>query len=571
MWRFLRLLIALILAFFLTMVIGGILLVGALFSGIAVRSAATEKPLDQKGWLHIPLSGELQEYQQDFSDFDIQILFGDLPQRPPTLEELRQALEEAATSDKVRGVILQLGELSARPAQAQQLGRWLLAFKQKSNKPVYAYGDSFSELTYYLASCADTIVMYPRSGAILEWNGLVSQGIFFKKFLQKWGIKPRVFRTGSYKSAGESFTEERYSEPNRAQISALLEDVWQVFIDTIAFRRRLNPDTLRRWAETRVFLSAREAYENRLVDTLLSWHDWIKRFTPEGKDKPSFISVKQLISDKDKKSPNRIALIYAEGDIGPEGSIRAEDLVPVIQKVAREQEIKAAVLRVNSPGGGVLDSDKIARALQALKAKKPVIISMGGVAASGGYYISAYADKIVAELTTITGSIGVIAILLDLQELLEKHVELRADRVAVGGPYADFMSPYRSATPTEIALLQSEIDQIYEEFLEVVREGRRYPSREAVHSIAQGRVWSGMDAQRIGLVDTVGGLETAFALAARQAGVSEYEVEVYPKPLSLIERLLRGFQKVQAWWKLQIQSNSLPERIQFYWEEFIFE
>jgi len=571
MWRFLRLLLALVLAFFLTMVIGGVLLVGALTSGLAIKASSSKAKDLREGWLYIPLSGELKEYEQDWSPSfsGMGILFGNPTQRPPTMEQLRVALQEAAQSNKVKGIILHLGALQARPAQVQQLARWLLTFKQTAKKPVYAYGDYFTELTYYLASYADTIVMYPRSGASLEWNGLVAQGIFFKRLLERWGVKPRLFRTGAYKSAAESFTEDKYSDPNRIQTAALLEDIWAGLVDTVAQRRRIPKDSLLIWPERRIFLSAEEAKAAGLVDILAPWHAWRQQFIPDGKDEPAFIEVSSLASQKSKKSGDKIALLYVEGGIGPEDEIKAEELVPVIEKIAQDSAIKALVLRVNSPGGGVLDSDKIAEALRALKSKKPFIVSMSGVAASGGYYISANADAIVAEPMTITGSIGVIGLLFDLKDLVEKHAELRSDRVYVGGRYADFMSSLREATPEETARLQSEIDKIYEEFLSVVKEGRRFPSRDAVHSIAQGRVWSGVDARAIGLVDTLGGIETALALAAQKASLKDYTVEVYPESRHFLERLFKDIQKIEGWWSAALRTPHLPEAFQMYWEEFL--
>lgn len=570
MWRFLRLLLALVLAFFLTMIIGGVLLVGALSTGLAIKVSSSDKSSKvREGWLYIPLAGELREYQQDFKpDFSsMDLLFGSPTRRPPTMEELRKALESAATSDKVKGVILHLGALSAQPAQAQQLGRWLLAFKEKSKKPVYAYGDYFSELTYYLAAHADTIVMYPRSGASIEWNGLVAEGVFFKRFLEKWGVKPRLFRTGSYKSAAESFTEERYSESNRVQLTALLEDIWAGMVDSVARRRSLSKDSLQSWTESRIFLSAQEARNAGFVDILSPWHVWVQQFIPAGKEEPAFIRVDNLTEEKAGKAPARIALLYAEGGIGPEDELSAERFVPVIEKLTRDDDVKAVVLRVSSPGGAVLDSDKIAEALRALKARKPLIVSMAGVAASGGYYISASADAIVAEPMTITGSIGVIGLLFEFRELLEKHIELRTDRIRVGGRYADFMNPLRDATPEETARLQTEINQIYEEFLSVVKEGRRYPSRDAVHAIAQGRVWSGVDARQIGLVDTLGGIETALAIAAQKASLTDYKVETYPEKLSFLERFLKNLQKAESWWSAFHRSPELPEAFQMRWEE----
>lgn len=569
MWRFIRTLLAFTLAFLLAMVIGGVLLVGAFTAAVGMLgSGKAEGRMDREGWLLISLAGELKEYEKEPMPFFSwqRLLWGAPEERPPTIEELRQALAYAQEEEKVKGIVLRMGDLSAQPAHAQQIGRWLLAFKQKTGKPVYAYGDYFSELTYYIASYADSIILYPGSGAMVEWNGLAAQGIFLRRFLEKWGVKPRLFRTGKYKSAAESFTEEKYSEDNRAQLTALLEDVWNSWIDTIAVRRQIPLDSLRAWPDRHVFFSAQQAFAYRLVDRLMPWQEWTRRFVPEGKEKPDFLSVQQLLR-KPKKSDSQIAVLYAEGGIGPSEDITAEDLVPVIEKLAKEEKVKAVVLRVNSPGGAVLDSDKISRALRTLKAKKPLIVSMGGVAASGGYYISAFSDKIVAEPTTITGSIGVIGVLFDVRELLEKHVELRTDRVRVGGRYADFMSPYREASPEETQRMQAEIEGIYEEFLGIVREARRYPSRDAVHQIAQGRVWSGVDAREIGLVDTLGGLEAAIQIAAQKASLQEYVVVSFPEAKPFFQKWLKNMESVLYLFGLVQSRPILPEAFQARWPE----
>jgi len=572
MWRFLRTLLAFTLAFLLTMIIGGLLLVGALTTaGGILASRSSEKPSPKTGWLLLSLSGELKENEaSEWPSLSWQRwLFGAPEEKSPTLEEIRRALQAAQKKSDIQGVILRLGDLSARPAQIQQIGRWLLTYKQKTGKPIYAYGDYFTELTYYLASYADTVILYPGSGAAVEWNGLVAEGVFFRRFLEKWGVKPRLFRTGAYKSAAENFTEISYSPDNRAQITALLEDVWANWIDSIARRRGIAAESLRTWPDRYIFFSAQQAHEKRLVDTLLPWQVWVRRFIREGKDEPEFVSAQALAKPEKVSSDTQIALLYAEGEIGPNSDLQAEELVPLLRKALQEEKIKAVVLRVHSPGGAVLDSDKIARAVKELRMKKPVIVSMGGVAASGGYYISALADKIVAEPTTITGSIGVIGLLFEVKGLLEKELSLTTDRIRVGGQYADFLSPYREATQQETTRLQAEIDRIYEEFLQVVKEGRRYPSREAVHSIAQGRVWSGQDALTHGLVDTLGGIETALTLAAQAAQLPDYEVVTLPEPEPLFQKWIKKLQSGAAsLWFFRESHSNLPAIFQARWMEF---
>ncbi|MCS6790242.1 MAG: signal peptide peptidase SppA [Bacteroidia bacterium] len=556
MWRFLRTLIAFILAFFLTMIIGGILIVGSITSGAIFSSGSSAaKSPPKEGWLLLHLRGELTEYERDWSpSFSWQgTILEETDDKGPTLEEIRTALEVAATKDNIKGIVLRLGDLQAAPAQVQQIGRWLLTYKQKAKKPVLAYGDYFTENTYYLASCADTILMYPQSGANIEWNGLIIETLFYRRFLEKWGVKPRLFRTGKYKSAAESLTEEKYSEANREQLGAVLTDIWETWIDSIALRRRIPPDSLRRWTESYIFFSARQAAEVRLVDALVPWEEWQKQFIPEGKKEPAFIYPDQLKPSNETEAS--IALVYMQGGIGPSDDISAREWIPQLQEIEREDKIKGVVLRVNSPGGAVLDSDKIARLLRRIRQKKPIVVSMSGTAASGGYYISAYANKIVAEPTTITGSIGVISILLDLRELVEKHIELRTDRVRVGGAYADYMSPLREPSALEAQRMQQEIDGIYREFLEVVRVGRNFATLEQVDSIGQGRVWSGKRALAINLVDTLGGIETALETAAQLANLKTYKVVLYPKESKPWER---WFKRLSAQTRALLTAPETP-------------
>ncbi len=579
MWRFLRLVLAFTVGFFLTAIIGIVLLTISLSGAFVALSAKQQKvsrskAIPDSSWLYIPLDGELEEYVPQDIDFDfffsfMNTLLGQPSKTVPTLDELRQALEQAAEDKRIRGIVLHCADLAAYPAQIEQIARWLKAFRAKSGKPVHAYGNFFTEKTYYLAACADSIFMYPGSGALLEWNGLVVENTFFRKAMERWGVRPILVRVGRYKSAAESFTEEGFSQANREQLSVLLEDIWRTWVDSIAAWRSIPAESLRAWPNQAIFFSAQEALERRLVDALLPWESWLARYTPDKvlEDNRALIAVKRLLDDKESKhKAPKIAILYAQGEIGPQAVLSADEFVPVIQTIARDSTIKAVVLRVNSPGGAVLDADRMARALMDLKAQKPFVVSMGGVAASGGYYISAYADSILAERTTITGSIGVIGLLLNCRELLEKHLDLRTDRVKVGGEHADFMNPFREPDPYEVNRLQREIDQIYREFLTVVKVGRRYPSLEAVDGIGQGRVWSGEDAQTIGLVDALGGLDRAIAVAAHKAGLKEYRIEAYPRKKSFYEEWLAKWEASLRWLQqLSLRAGTSPLAIEVYW------
>jgi len=570
MWRFLRLVFAFLIAFVVAVILGVVLLTLSFTGAVAVLSQKQKptKPIPDSSWLYIPLTGELREYRkEDISVPSFSLLslgLGAPSDQVPTLDELRRAIEAAASNKKVRGIVLYAGDLNAYPAQVQQIGRWLRAFQAKSGKPIHVYGDYYTEKTYYLAALADSVFMYVGAGGGIEWNGVAAEGVFFRKAFERWGVRPILVRVGRYKSAAESFTEEQFSEANREQLRLILEDSWDTWIDSVSAWRGVSPESLRTWPDTRIFLSSREGQKLGLIDALLSWEQWQKAFTGKFSEKnPRLISVSRLLaeaeSDGDKKP--KIAILYAEGAIGPAEELKAEDMVPKIEWLREDTTVKAVILRVNSPGGAVLDSDRMASALKALKAQKPLIVSMGGVAASGGYYISAYADSIFAERTTITGSIGVIGVLFNLQGLMEKHLDLRSDRVRVGGKYADFLSPYREPQAAEIARLQSAIDEVYQEFLEVVKAGRRFPSVEAVHAIAQGRVWSGVDAAGVGLVDGLGGIERALEAAARMANLDTYTIITAPRKKSFVEDWLEKWEASMRWLNHIGKKPSLPSQV----------
>ncbi len=570
MWRFLRLVLAFLVAFIIAVILGVTLLTLSFTGTVAVLSQRQKptKPIPDSSWLYIPLTGELKEYQKDEiatpSFSPLSLVLGAPSSQMPTLDELRQAIEAAANNKKIRGIVLYAADLSAYPAQVQQIGRWLRAFQQKSQKPVHIYGDYYTEKTYYLAALADSVFMYAGAGGGIEWNGVVAEGIFFRKAFERWGVRPILVRVGRYKSAAETFTEEQFSEANREQLRLILSSTWDTWIDSVSTWRRIPAESLRAWPDTRIFLSSKEAQKVGLIDALMSWEEWQKAFTGEFSEKNArLVSASRLLSESEssKEKAPKIAILYAEGGIGPTEDLKAEDMVPEIERLRKDTTVKAVVLRVHSPGGAVLDSDRMANALKALKAEKPLIVSMGGVAASGGYYISAYADSIFAERTTITGSIGVIGVLFNLKELMEKHLDLRSDRVVVGGKYADFLSPYREPQAAEIARLQSSIDEVYQEFLQVVKAGRRFPSVEAVHTIAQGRVWSGADAMNIGLVDGLGGIERALEAAARKANLDTYTVLNAPKKKRFIEEWLSRWQASILWLTRLGGKPSLPSDV----------
>jgi len=490
------------------------------------------------------------------------------------LDHLLKAIRKAKTDDKIKGILIHEGYPMASPATLQALHRALKDFKT-SGKFITAYAEAMTEGGYYLSSTADKIHLYP-TGA-MEWNGLGSTPTFFKGTLDKLGIQPVLFRVGGFKSAAEPFTNRQLSTENRLQIQTLLNDIWSsMLVDIVAARKGTDTATLHQLASNLSVISARSALRAKLVDAL-SYQDQVeaelrKKLELGEEDKMPYVNIDDYTADNEKKGDGKIALVYAVGGIqsgeGDESTIGSETLVKALRQARQDKEVKAVVLRVNSGGGSALASDVIAREVELTRAKKPVIASFGDVSASGGYYISAYCDQIVAEEMTITGSIGVIGLLLNTQRFFDDKLGVTFDRVTTN-PYADIGNPNRAMTDKERQSIQSEVDTIYQDFLAVVQKGRKFPSREAVHALAQGRVYSGKRALELKLVDALGGLDVAMAAAAKKAGLgTEYTVVEYPKFKNPIEKILEGFntsmeQKLAARLLQRTELNALRNTFRF--------
>lgn len=498
--------------------------------------------------------------------FDLAQTITDAPPNSSTREVLSDALSgadtntialrsvldsiEAATKDqRIIGLYLYggNGENGSGFATLREVRKALERFKA-AGKKIYAYDMAWQEREYYLASVADTITVNPIGQ--VEMNGLSSEGLFFANALQKFGIGVQVTRVGKYKSAVEPFLQNKRSAADREQVQRLLGDLWREFLVSTSKSRALTPQQLQAIADSARSLNAEEARQRKLIDRVAyadEISDELKKITGEDSDTKSFrqINLKsyaKVASDELEKrtGKNEIAIVYAEGEIvngqGSAGSIGGDRFARQLRSLRQDDDVKAVVLRVNTPGGSATASEVIQREVILMKrAKKPIIVSMGNLAASGGYWISTYGDRIYAEPNTITGSIGVFGRLLNLQKIANQN-GITWDVVKTGR-FADSQTVSRPKTPEELEQIQRSVNQIYDQFLTKVAESRKL-AKNKVAEIAQGRVWSGNQAKAIGLVDEIGGLDDAIREAAKRANLGDdWRVEEYPKTRTLEEQI----------------------------------
>lgn len=469
------------------------------------------------------------------------------------LNTILPAIEHAAQDDRISGISIQnmyaLGGISNMVALRGALKKF-----KESGKFIYAYGDFFNQADYYLASVADSIFVHPEG--LVNFRGLSAEVLYFKSAQEKSGISMEVIRNGKYKSAVEPFLDDTMSAENREQIQSYMNSIWANLVVDISESRELSTKELNTRADKLSGLTAQRALDGALIDGIATRRAYEEKIEIAVNDDDvaftDFTDYIRVAGGRKGKGPNRIAVVYAQGEIQyGEGSteiIGQEKIIRALRKIGKKKNIKAVVLRVNSPGGSALASELIWEEIEHLKKTKKIVVSMGNVAASGGYYIAANADEIVAEPTTITGSIGVWGILPNVNRLA-KRWGINAEQVTTNKQalqYSPF-EPMGNATREEVKV---GINQVYQTFLTRVAMGRNM-SKAQVHEIAQGRVWSGAEAKEIGLVDHLGGLETALARAAALAEIEDYKTIAYPKFEedfeSILEELFSGpFGKLTA-------------------------
>ncbi|MGX5816964.1 signal peptide peptidase SppA [Chitinophaga lutea] len=487
-----------------------------------------------------------QSYNEQRIENPLNALLSDDPAQMPGLYDVVRLLRKASTDDNVKGIYLKAEGNGNGFASSLELRRAISDFK-KTGKFVYAYAEQMSQNAYYIASAAGKVYLHPKGG--LDFSGYSMTMMYLKGTLEKLDIQPQIFYNGKFKSATEPLRETKMTDANRLQTTVFLNELYGDYLLKVSESRGVDTATLHGYANQALIQQPEDAKRLKLVDDLKyddQVMDDIKRaLNLKGDEKVNFVSLgkyDQAHSLYDYKA--NIALIYAQGDITGGSSnedvgIASEDYVKMIREVRQDKDIKAIVFRVNSPGGSALASESIWRELTLARKSKPVIVSMGDYAASGGYYISCMADSVFAEPTTLTGSIGVFAVLPNLQGFFNNKLGITFDGVKTA-EYADLGSTSRPLTDKEKALVQRSVDTIYAVFKQRVTEGRKL-SAQVVDSIAQGRVWTGIQARQMGLVDRLGGIDDAIACAARMANLPEKKISTYPKPKDPLDKLRRTF------------------------------
>ena len=456
------------------------------------------------------------------------------------LDDITSAIKKAKENEDIKGIYLLAGTLEAQPASVEAIRDALADFKE-SGKFIIAYADTYNQLEYYIASLADKVLLNPKG--VLDWHGLAGMNIFYKDLMDKLGIEMQIFKVGTFKSAVEPYMLSEMSDANREQTAAYIGSIWQKFSDEVATSRNLSKDALNQIAEEgAMFKTGEELMAAGLVDSLIYKNDmrvYLNRYMGLEEDKKvSAYSVSDMRGVKRNtprdRSGNIVAVYYAVGDIDggvsvlptTDEGINSEKVIKDLRKLKDDDDVKAVVLRVNSPGGSAYGSEQIWYAISQLKEKKPVIVSMGDFAASGGYYISCNADTIVAEPTTLTGSIGIFGMVPNFQAVTKK-IGVNID-IEKTNSLADMGSGFRPMTETEKALMQKTVEQGYDLFTTRCAEGRGM-TQEQIDAIGQGRVWTGTMALERGLVDILGGLDDAIEIAVEKAGIEQYTLKSYPE------------------------------------------
>lgn len=508
-----------------------------------VSSSESETQVRKNSVMMLDLNGTLAERSQE-NPLDL-IMKDDY--KTYGLDDILSSIKKAKENEDIKGIYIQATSLGAGFASLEEIRNALKDFKE-SGKFVVAYGDAYTQGLYYLSSVADKVLLNPQG--MLEWRGLAATPMFFKDLLEKVGVEMQVFKVGTYKSAVEPFISTEMSAANREQINVYLSSIWGQITSAVAESRNLSVEALNKEADRMLmFYPAEESVKNGLVDTLIyknDVRDYLKNLAGIDKDdNMPILGIQDMINVKKNvprdKSGNVIAVYYAYGEIDGGSSastdegINSEKVIKDLRKLKDNENVKAVVLRVNSPGGSAYGSEQIWYAVNQLKKEKPVIVSMGDYAASGGYYISCNAETIVAEPTTLTGSIGIFGMMPNAKGLTEK-LGVSFDVVKTN-PYADFGNLTRPMNDGEKGLMQMYVNNGYELFLTRCSDGRGI-SMEELDKIAQGRVWTGSTAKELGLVDELGGLDKALEIAIAKAGVDAYTVMSYPKKEGFLESLM---------------------------------
>lgn len=507
-----------------------IFFIGAIILFGTIASSETEVKVKPNSVMFLELNGTLEERTEDnpFKQFigEDFATYG--------LDDILSSIKKAKENEDIKGIYIQAKTLGASYASLQEIRNALVDFK-KSGKFIVAYSDNYTQKLYYLSSVADKVLLNPKG--IIEWKGLAAEPMFYKDLLKKIGIEMQIFRVGTYKSAVEPFIATEMSPANREQVSEYIGSIWNQILTDVSTSRKISKDSLNAYADKMImFYPSEQSVKCGLADTLIyksGVRDYLKKLAKTDKDDDlAVLNLEDMVNVKRNvpkdKSGNAIAVYYAFGaiDESSEDGIVSEKVIKDLRELRENKDIKAVVLRVNSPGGSAFGSEQIWNEVKALKKEKIVVVSMGDYAASGGYYISCVADCIVAEPTTLTGSIGIFGMFPNMKGLTDK-VGLSFDVVKTN-KFSDLGALGRGLNTDEQALIQMTINNGYDTFLTRCAEGRKM-SKAKIAKIAEGRVWTGEKAKKLGLVDELGGINKAIEIAARKAKLKEYSVLSYPE------------------------------------------
>lgn len=515
--------------------------------GMITSQDATKEP-EENSVLVLNLSGQLSER----SDNNFLSQLQGTQVNSLGLDNMIEGIKKAKDNDNIKGIYIEAGAFAADSyASMQALRNALLDFK-KSRKWIIAYADTYTQGTYYLSSVADKVYLNPQGQ--IDWHGLASEPVFIKDLLAKFGVKMQVVKVGAYKSATEMFTGDKMSDANREQTSAYLNSIWGNITKEVGASRGLSVAQLNAYADSMItFADPQEYVKLKLVDGLL-YTDQIKTVVKkqlgiDSNDDIEQVTIADMVNTEAKNQGdenNKVAVYYAYGDIvdGAVGGlfsqghqIDAQVVCKDLADLAKDKDVKAVVIRINSGGGSAYASEQIWHQIMEMKKLKPVVVSMGGMAASGGYYMSAPANWIVAEPTTITGSIGIFGMFPDVSNLFREKLGLKFDEVKTN-KYADFGTRARPFTEEEMSYLSQYVNRGYKLFRHRVAEGRKMTDNQ-VEKIAQGHVFTGQDAQKIGLVDQLAGLDVAVAKAAQLAKLPNYRTSAYPEADDVLDQILK--------------------------------
>lgn len=537
------------------------LLVILIFGIIAALSGEKQEVVADDSVLHLKLETPIRELELEDPLSD---LFPGAADQNHGLIQIRQAIHHAKTDPKIKGIYLNTSQVMTGIASLQEIRDALIDFKS-SGKWIVSYADRYSEGAYYLATAADKIYVNPEGD--VEFNGLATEVIFFKKLFDKLEIRPEIFRVGEFKSAVEPFMRENLSEENKLQLNSILNSIYGELVHQISDSRKIPFDKLMEISDKMLVREPQDAVTYGLVDSLF-YDDQVKDEMRGrlGLDKKKRVPLVRYSQYKKSfttvsTSANEIAVIVADGDIMPgradQGIVGSTTIVEEVRKARNNDKVKAIVLRINSPGGVFQAADMMWREIELATAQKPVIASMGDYAASGGYYIAMGCDTIVSRPTTITGSIGVFSVLFDLSHFMGNKLGITAEEVKTG-EIGELYTVTRTLTDHEKDILQTQTNRVYDTFTKKAAAGRGM-SQDDLKKIASGRVWTGVQARDNGLADVMGGFDDAVKIAADKAGIGDdYKLKFYPRPKPLLDKLMGG-------WEDETRAKAMQEQLGEYY------